>query len=198
LNDDVSVNGIIIERPLPESIDFHALTLALSPLKDVDSVTPFNMGSIVLDFGDIRPATAAACLRIMDYYGIKTQGKHVVIVGRSPSVGLPLANMLLSKGRDATVTVCHSKTNNLKRITKEADILISAIGRAHFINHEYVGQNAVIIDVGTNYTEDGLKGDVDFDSVKDIVSAITPVPGGVGPVTSAVLLENAVLLALNI
>jgi len=192
LNKDKSANGIIIERPIPNTIDFKKIIEELDPIKDIDSATSMNLGRIMQGSSKWFPATADACLRILRHYNISLSGKNIVILGRSITLGLPLANMLIQKGIDATVTICHSKTEDLKGVCRNADILITAIGKPLFVDDSFVKKDSYVIDVGINYTEKGLCGDVDYSKVKDKVKGITPVPGGVGPVTVSILLENLV------
>ncbi len=187
---DLSIHGIIVQLPLPEHIDSEKVAEYIPPLKDVDGFSPYNLGKLARGAPLFIPATPFGILKILDYYGIKVEGKHVVVVGRSNIVGKPMALSLLLKGRDATVTVCHSKTGNLKKITREADILIVASGVKKLIKREYVKRGQIVIDVGIHKEGEKWVGDVDFDEVKDIVSYITPVPGGVGPMTVAGLLAN--------
>jgi len=185
-------HGIILEEPLPKGMDTAQVRDAIPPEKDVDCATSANLGKILSSCGFFEPATPLAVLELLVFHSIDISGKNVVIVGRSRTVGLPLANMLLQKksGRNATVTVCHSGTRNLAGITRRAEILIVAIGSPSFIGREHVSEGTIVVDVGTNFYEGRLVGDVDFESVKDIAGAITPVPGGVGPVTVACLMRN--------
>ena len=174
-------------------VDKRAIIETISPIKDVDGFHPVNTGKMLSGYGELLPCTPCGILKLLDYYGIETEGKHAVVLGRSDIVGKPLAAMLLKK--NATVTVCHSKTNNIKDITKTADILISAVGKAGLITADMVKSNATVIDVGINRTENGLCGDVCFDDVKNVAAFITPVPGGVGPMTIASLMNNTVIAA---
>lgn len=194
LNEDPSINAILIQLPLPEHIDKGKVLRRIAPHKDVDGFTPLNAG--LLASGSIPsayPCTPLGIIRLLNEYKINIEGKHVVIVGRSNIVGKPLAHMLLEK--NATVTVCHSKTQNLAGITKTADILISATGQPNLITAQMVKPNAVVIDVGVSRNEEGkIAGDVDFPAVSQIAGAITPNPGGVGPMTIASLLENTLRL----
>ncbi len=186
-------HGIILEEPLPENIDPFPVREAINPAKDVDCTTAGNIGRIISGEPVFLPATPLAILEILKKYRIDTNGKRAVIVGRSRTVGLPLANMLLRKSPEgnATVTVCHSRTRDLSKITKSAEILIVAIGKPGFVNRDHVSKDAVVIDVGTNYIDGKLIGDVDHDSVEPVAGSLTPVPGGVGPVTVSCLLRNA-------
>lgn len=195
LNRDEAVSGIIVQLPLPRGIDKNRVIDAIDPKKDVDCFTPQNIGLLFAGRGLMCPCTPAAVLRILDEYGIDAEGKCCVIIGRSDIVGKPLSLMLTA--RSATVTLCHSKTRNLQEITKAADILIAAVGKPRFVTAPMVREGAVVIDVGINPTDDGLVGDVDYAAVFDKCLAITPVPGGVGVVTRAMLLNNAVIAAKN-
>jgi methylenetetrahydrofolate dehydrogenase (NADP+)/methenyltetrahydrofolate cyclohydrolase len=179
LNSDRKVHGIIIQLPIPENLDARKITKVISPSKDVDGLVS---GS------NFTPATTRGILSILDFYKINLAGKRAVVVGRSDLVGKPTALALLNK--NATVTIAHSKSKNLKQITKSAEVLVVAVGRPKFINDKYVSKGQVVIDVGINKTKNGLVGDVDFEKVKKIVRAITPVPGGVGVMTVASLFEN--------
>lgn len=190
LNEDISVNAILVQMPLPSHINSNLIIETISPLKDVDGFHPYNVGKLALNMTPYSVAcTPCGILKLLNAYNIEIKGKHVVIIGRSNIVGRPLALLLLNN--DATVTVCHSKTENLKQITQTADILISAIGKAHFINSTFIKENAVIIDVGINRDKNNkLTGDVDFNDVFEKCNFITPVPKGVGPMTIAMLLQN--------
>ena len=191
LNDDKKVNGILVQLPLPKHIDEDLIIKTISPLKDVDGFHPENVGKLSIGQDGFVSCTPSGIIELLKYYNIEAEGKHCVIIGRSNIVGKPMAMLMIRE--NATVTVCHSRTKDLKSITKQADILISAIGRPKFLTKEYIKEDAVIIDVGMNRDDNNkLCGDVDFDSVKDIVKAITPVPGGVGPMTIAMLLTNCV------
>jgi methylenetetrahydrofolate dehydrogenase (NADP+)/methenyltetrahydrofolate cyclohydrolase len=194
LNADPDVTGFIVQVPLPGTLNEKVpqIIRAIDPKKDVDGFGAYNLGKMFLskDFEHLPPATPAGIIAMMEHYKISAEGKHAVIVGRSNTVGKPLAIMLLN--RNATVTVCHSKTKNLAALTKLGDILVCAVGKLHLITKNMVKPGAVVIDVGMNRTEAGLQGDVDFEAVKDIASAITPVPGGVGPMTVAALIRNCV------
>ncbi len=204
LNFDSNIHGILVQLPLPEHISQSAVIRAISPSKDVDCFHPFNLGRMVIGEAEFLPATPAGIREMIRHYGFETAGKHVVIVGRSNIVGKPLANILIQKGEgaDATVTVVNSRTSNIGDYTRTADVLIVAIGRPCFIKADMVKEGAVVIDVGTNRISDPsakngsrLVGDVDFDAVKERVSAITPVPGGVGPMTICMLMANTVKAA---
>lgn len=187
-NNDQSVNGILVQLPLPDHIDEQVILEAISPMKDVDGFHPLNVGKLNIGQKQMIPSTPAGIMELLKANHIEIEGKHVVIVGRSNIVGKPLAHLLLEE--NATVTVAHSRTKNLKQLTKMADILVVAVGQPELITEDYVKNGAVVIDVGINRTESGLKGDVDFNSVKSKVAAITPVPGGVGPMTIAMLMNQ--------
>lgn len=193
LGADPSIHGIILQAPLPEGVEVEALAELIPSTKDIDGMNPESTGRLVKGQIAFAPATAEAVLRLLDDAQVDLAGRRVVVVGRSAVVGRPAAELLLA--RDATVTVCHSKTRDLARVTGRAEILVVAIGRAQMINSDYVADGAVVIDVGTNVDEDGaLVGDVD-PSVIDKASLLTPVPGGVGPVTTALLLLHTVQAA---
>ena len=194
LNNDDSINGILVQLPLPNHINEKAVIEAIDPLKDVDAFHEINVGKIMIGEYDLLPCTPAGIIELLNSQNIEIEGKHCVVVGRSNIVGKPMAMLLLH--RNGTVTICHSKTKNLKKICKNADILIAAVGKAKFITSDMVKKDAVVIDVGMNKDENGkLCGDVDFDNVKKIASYITPVPGGVGPMTIAMLMKNTVTAA---
>ena len=205
LNNDPAVHGILVQMPLPKQISEAAVLNALDPKKDVDGFHPINVGKLLNGDSDgFVPCTPAGCIELLVRNGIETAGKHAVIVGRSNIVGKPLAALLMQKGRggDATVTVCHSRTSNLLAVTREADLLFAAIGRPEFISGRMVKPGAVVIDVGINRIDDPTKksgsrlvGDVNFAEAVKRASAITPVPGGVGPMTIAMLLRNTVTSA---
>lgn len=197
LNADPDVDGILVQLPLPPHIDEQKIIEAIDPAKDVDCFHPENVGRILLGTPRFLPCTPAGILELLRRTGLETRGRRAVVVGRSNIVGKPLANLLMQKGTDATVTVCHSRTDRLARVTREADILVAAIGRAHFITAAMVKPGAVVIDVGINRVEDAsrprgyrLVGDVDYEAVLPVAGWITPVPGGVGPMTIAMLLQN--------
>jgi methylenetetrahydrofolate dehydrogenase (NADP+)/methenyltetrahydrofolate cyclohydrolase len=197
LNADPNVHGILVQMPLPKQIDSLAVLDAVSPLKDVDAFHPENVGLIVQGRPRFLPCTPAGVQQLLIAEGIETAGKHAVVLGRSEIVGKPMALLLMQKGKfaDATVTVCHSRTADLTAITRQADILVAAIGRANFVTADMVKPGAVVIDVGINRGESGLVGDVDYGPVSEIAGAITPVPGGVGPMTIAMLLRNTLTAA---
>jgi methylenetetrahydrofolate dehydrogenase (NADP+)/methenyltetrahydrofolate cyclohydrolase len=197
LNRDPGVHGILVQLPLPAAINSQRVLDAVAPLKDVDAFHPENVGLLVQGRPRFLPCTPHGVQQLLIRSGIETAGRHAVVVGRSEIVGKPMANMLVQRGPggDATVTVCHSRSADLPAITRQADLLIVAIGKAKFVTGEMVKPGATVIDVGINRTETGLVGDVDFDSVKEIAHAITPVPGGVGPLTIAMLLHNTIKAA---
>ena len=193
-NDDVSCNGILVQLPLPKDIPEELAINAISPQKDVDVFHPQNMGSLLAGSHSFVPCTPAGILELINSTGVSIASKRCVVVGRSNIVGKPVSVLLLQQ--DATVTIAHSKTKDLGELTKQADILVVAVGKAGLINRDMVKPGAVVIDVGMNRKEDGsLCGDVDFDGVKQTAGFITPVPGGVGPMTIAMLLKNTVLAA---
>ena len=194
LNNRKDINGILCQLPLPKHLDEKAVINAISPEKDVDAFHPVNVGKIMIGDFDFLPCTPAGVMRLIDETGVSIEGKNCVVIGRSNIVGKPMAMLLLH--RNATVTICHSKTVNLSEITSNADILVAAVGRANFVTPDMVKEGAVVIDVGMNRPADGkLCGDVDFEAVKDKCSYITPVPGGVGPMTIAMLMANTVTAA---
>ena len=191
LNDDPDVDGFIIQLPLPRHIDEQKVTEAVNPAKDVDGFHPASVGALSIGQPGFVSCTPAGIIQLLKRSGVKLDGKECVIVGRSNIVGKPMALLMLRE--NATVTVCHSHTKNLQEVTKRADILIAAIGKPKFFTREYVKEGAVVIDVGIHRNENNkLCGDVDFDDVEPIASAITPVPGGVGPMTIAMLMNNCI------
>jgi len=197
-NRDPKVHGILVQLPIPKHLDTKQVLDAVHPLKDVDCFHPENVGLIVQGRPRFRPCTPWGVQHMLEVSGIEVAGAHVIILGRSEIVGKPLANMLVQKGpaADATVTVCHSRTRNLSEITRSADILVAAIGVPQFVTAEMVRPGAVVIDVGINRLDTGkLVGDVDYEPVRQIASAITPVPGGVGPMTITMLLRNTLTAA---
>src|SRR3989344_3935632 len=199
LNRKTSIHGILVQLPLPSQIDEKLVINSILPHKDVDGFTPINLGSLVSENTILAPATARAVMHLIESTGTKIEGKNAVVVGRSNIVGKPVAMMLLEK--NATVSVCHSKTKNISEHTKKADILVVAAGKPKLITKEMVKQGAVVIDVGINRVNGKIVGDVDFENVREIAGYITPVPGGVGPITIAMLMENtlkAMELAKNI
>lgn len=194
LNNDKTVNGILVQMPLPKQIDENEIIATISPLKDVDAFHAVNVGKIMIGDFDFLPCTPAGCMELIKSTGTEIEGKNCVVVGRSNIVGKPMAMLLLHK--NGTVTICHSKTQNIKDICKNADILVAAVGRANFITADMVKEGAVVIDVGMNRLDTGkLCGDVDFAGVSEVAGYITPVPGGVGPMTIATLMKNTVMAA---
>lgn len=194
LNEDSSIHGILVQLPLPEQIDERAVIDAIDPVKDVDGFHPINAGKLLIGEEGFIPCTPYGIMKMIDWIGLDLKGKHAVVIGRSNIVGKPIGQLLLQK--DATVTYCHSKTKDLPSITKQADLLVAAVGRPKLITSEHVKEGAVVIDVGINRDENNkLCGDVDFDDVKGIASSITPVPGGVGPMTITMLMVNTLLAA---
>ncbi|MDD2573623.1 MAG: tetrahydrofolate dehydrogenase/cyclohydrolase catalytic domain-containing protein [Bacillota bacterium] len=194
INKNPEYNGIIVMRPVPDTIRWGAIEEAISPEKDVDCITIKNLSKLFKgEGGGFYPCTAKAVVDTLDHYGIKVEGKKVVVVGRSLVVGKPAAMLLLQ--RNATVTICHSKTLDLGRITSEADIIVAAAGVPHLLGANSVNRESIVLDVGINVVDGKLTGDVDFDRVEPLVSMITPVPGGVGSVTTSVLMENIVTAA---
>jgi methylenetetrahydrofolate dehydrogenase (NADP+)/methenyltetrahydrofolate cyclohydrolase len=188
LNNDTGINGILIQLPLPEHVDFERVIASVHPKKDVDGFHPFNLGLLFSGRPRFVPCTPKGIMTLLGEYRINIAGTRAVVVGRSIDVGRPMSALFTNA--DATVTLCHSKTKNLAEEIRQADILVSAIGKAHFITGEMVKHGAVVIDVGINQLNGKLVGDVDFAGVTTIASAITPVPGGVGPMTIATLMEN--------
>ncbi len=194
LNEDPKVHGILVQLPLPKHMNEFLITGSIKPSKDVDGLTPFNIGMLAYDQGMLKPCTPIGIMELLKYYSIDVKGKDVVIINRSMLVGKPLALLMLEA--DATVTICHSKTKDLIEKCKNADILVSAVGNGRFrITRDMVKDGVVVIDVATVRIDNRLRGDVEFDEVKDKVAYITPVPGGVGPMTVAMLLRNTVLAA---
>ena len=194
LNGEKDVHGILCQLPVPEHIDEEKVLNAISPDKDVDAFHPVNCGKVMTGDYTFAPCTPAGMVEMLKYYNIPIAGKHCVIIGRSNIVGKPMAMLMLKE--NATVTVCHSRTQNLAEITKQADILVAAVGRPKFVTPDMVKDGAVVLDVGINRMEDGkLCGDVDFDAVCEKTSYITPVPGGVGPMTITMLLKNTLKAA---
>lgn len=197
LNRDPAVHGILVQLPLPKGIDENRVLLAVHPLKDVDAFHPENVGRIVQGRPRFLPCTPNGVQQLLLRRNIPIAGQHVVVLGRSDIVGKPMAVMLMQRGKggDATVTVCHSRTRDLPAVLRQADILIVAIGQPKFVKAEMVKPGAVVIDVGINRTEAGLVGDVDFEAVRQVASQITPVPGGIGPLTITMLLQNTLTAA---
>ncbi len=196
LNADDDVDGILVQLPLPSHLDGEDVVARIDPAKDVDGLHPFNLGRLILGRPGLRPCTPSGVMRILAYYGIGVAGKRAVIVGRSFLVGRPLALLMSERGVDATVTTAHSRTRDLPTLTRQADILVAAVGAPGLITAEHVSPGATVIDVGINRTPDGkLVGDVAYEEVASVAGAITPVPGGVGPMTRAMLLANTVVAA---
>ncbi len=193
LNNDKTVNGILCQLPLPKGLDEKAVIEAIDPNKDVDAFHPVNVGRIMIGDYDFLPCTPAGVMEMLAYYNIDVAGKECVVIGRSNIVGKPMGMLLLHK--NGTVTISHSRTQNLANVTRRADILVAAVGKANFVTADMVKEGAVVIDVGMNRNEGKLCGDVDFDAVSPKASYITPVPGGVGPMTIAVLMQNTLTAA---
>lgn len=194
LNKDETIHGILLQSPIPKGLDINEAFRAIDPKKDVDGFNPFNVGKLCLGQDTFVSCTPFGIIKLLGEYNIEIEGKNAVVVGRSNIVGKPMMQCLLNK--NATVTVCHSKIKDLKEVTKKADILVVAIGRANFITKDMVKEGAVVVDVGINRTDDGkLCGDVEFEEVSKVASYITPVPGGVGPMTIAMLMNNIVKAA---
>ncbi|MFO0426627.1 MAG: bifunctional methylenetetrahydrofolate dehydrogenase/methenyltetrahydrofolate cyclohydrolase FolD [Planctomyces sp.] len=190
LNADATVHGILVQLPLPKHLDGTLILDAIHPSKDVDGFHPENVGLMLQGRPRFLPCTPHGVMKLLEYEKIPTAGQHAVIIGRSDIVGKPMAALLVQRGADATVTICHSRTRDIASITRQADILIAAVGIAEFVKHDMVRPGAVVIDVGINRLGDRLVGDVDTEGVAAVASAITPVPGGVGPMTIAMLLNN--------
>ena len=192
LSDDSDVDGILLQLPLPKGLDENRAINCINPDKDVDGLTPINFGRMFLGEKSFRPCTPSGIMAILDAMGCEIEGKHAVVVGRSKLVGTPVARLL--QDANATVTICHSRTKDLRRFTKEADILIAAVGKANLFDASYIKEGAYVVDVGVNRMDNGhLCGDVNFDDVKDHCTAITPVPKGVGPMTITMLLKNTLI-----
>ena len=191
LNNDSNINGILIQSPLPKKFDEEKIFSLVNYKKDVDGFTPNSVGNLFIGRPIFKPCTPSGVIKMLEYYNIDITGKHAVIIGRSNIVGKPLISLLLEK--NATVTICHSKSNNIKEITKTADIVISATGRMNMVTEDMIKEDAIVVDVGINRNSEGkLCGDVDFENVSKKCSYITPVPGGVGPMTIAMLMNNLV------
>lgn len=194
LNEKKDINGILVQLPLPKHLDDKAVIEAINPLKDVDAFHAVNVGKIMLGEYDFLPCTPAGVMEMLHYYNIEVSGKNCVVIGRSNIVGKPMGMLLLHE--NGTVTICHSRTKNLAEVCSRADILVAAVGKPKFVTADMVKEGAVVIDVGMDRDENGkLCGDVDFENVKDKCSYITPVPGGVGPMTIATLMKNTVKAA---
>jgi methylenetetrahydrofolate dehydrogenase (NADP+)/methenyltetrahydrofolate cyclohydrolase len=191
LNEDASVHGILVQLPLPKHMDSHKVIETISPAKDVDGFHVASAGALMVGQPGFWPCTPYGCLKMLDSIGYDLKGKHAVVIGRSNIVGKPMAMMLL--GRDATVTICHSRTKDLGALTRQADVVVAAVGKRNVLTGDMVKPGAVVIDVGMNRNDEGkLCGDVDFAGVKEVAGWITPVPGGVGPMTRAMLLVNTI------
>ena len=188
LNSNPNVHGILVQLPLPDQIDSEKILQAIDPKKDVDGFHPVNVGKLVVGNALLTPCTPTGIIELLDHYGIEIAGKHAVIIGRSNIVGKPVSMLLLQ--RNATITICHSRTKNLEEVTRRADILIAAVGRSHFVTENMVSEGAVVIDVGINRVDGKLTGDIEFETGSKKASYITPVPGGLGPMTIALLMEN--------
>jgi len=193
LNEDPACSGILLQRPLPNGLDDAALSALIAPDKDVDGLTPISAGRLLQGTPGLRPCTPVGVVELLDRHGVALEGAEAVIVGRSDLVGKPLAHLLLQ--RNATVTVCHSRTRDLAAVCRRADVLVAAVGVPRLLGAEHVKPGAAVIDVGMNRLPEGLCGDVDFDAVRDVAGLLTPVPGGVGPMTIAMLLRNTIVAA---
>ena len=195
LANDPNIHGILIQLPLPTQVDTHRIIDLLPPEKDVDGLSENNLGKLMRGEPGLVPCTPLGVMRILEHYEISTSGKHAVVIGRSTLVGLPQVLLLGRKGTDATVTLAHSRSGDIGEYTKSADIVVAAAGIAHLIKQEHIKPGAAVIDVGVTRTDAGIRGDVDFDAVQNVAGAITPMPGGTGPVTVACLLENTLYAA---
>jgi methylenetetrahydrofolate dehydrogenase (NADP+) / methenyltetrahydrofolate cyclohydrolase len=193
LNADPACNGILLQRPLPGGLDDAALSALIDPDKDVDGLTPVSAGRLVQNAPGLRPCTPLGVIELLDRHGVALEGADAVVVGRSDLVGKPVAHLLLQ--RNATVTICHSRTRDLPGVCRRADVLIAAVGVPRLLGADAVKPGAAVVDVGMNRTPEGLCGDLDFDAVRDVAGLLTPVPGGVGPMTIAMLLRNTVAAA---
>ena len=191
MNDDADVLGIILQRPVPDHINVRSLQSAIHPLKDIEGMNPASIGNIVHNDVALPPCTAAAAVELIHATGLNMAGLEVVMIGHSEIVGKPIAMVLMAEG--ATVTVCHHMTRSVAMHSRRADVVVVAVGRAHLVGKDMIKPGAAVIDVGINQTEDGIVGDVDTDAVVDIAGWVTPVPGGVGPVTTAILMRNAMV-----
>ena len=194
LNNDASINGILVQLPLPDHIDENKILETIRPEKDVDGFHKINVGAMVTGHANFYPCTPHGVMKLLDFYNIRIEGQHAVVIGRSNIVGKPMALMLLERG--ATVSICSSKTPDLSIFTRQADIVVAAVGRINVLDGGMIKQGAAVIDVGINRLQDGsLAGDVDYDSVRSVAGFVTPVPGGVGPMTITMLLENTIRAA---
>lgn len=196
LNKDDKIHGILIQLPLPKHMDAFRIIEAINPSKDVDGFHPINVGKVMIGEEGMKPCTPFGIMKILEYYHIDVAGKHAVILGRSNIVGKPAASLLLEK--NATVTICHSKTENLKEMLLSADILVVAVGKPQYVTADMIKNGAVVIDVGINRVDEHLVGDVDYEAVKEKASYLTPVPGGVGPMTITMLMHNTVEVAKKV
>lgn len=194
-NEDPEIHGVLVQFPLPDHLDEEEALERISPEKDADGLHPENLGRLVRGIDAARACTPWGVMAMLDHYGIDPAGKHAVVIGRSSIVGKPMSLMLLE--RNATVTICHSRTSNLPAVCRQADILVAAVGRPKMVTAEYVKPGAVVVDIGINRTDEGMVGDVDFAAVEPLASWITPVPGGVGPMTRAMLVMNTAKAALR-
>lgn len=195
LVEDSTVHGILIQLPLPSQLDTHQIIDLLPAEKDVDGLSKYNLGKLLRGEPGLVPCTPLGVMRLLEHYEITTAGKKAVVIGRSTLVGLPQVLLLSRKGIDATVTLAHSRSGDLAEITKSADIIVAAAGIAHLVTKEHVKLGATVIDVGVTRTDNGIRGDVDFEVIQSVAGAITPMPGGTGPMTVACLLENTLLAA---
>ena len=195
LNDRTDIHGILVQMPLPEGIDKEAVIDKINPHKDADGLTPVNLGNLLINREGVTPCTPTGIIRLIELTGAQIEGKHAVCIGRSPLVGKSVGMMLLN--RNATVTYCHSRTVDLAAEVQKADILVAAVGRPEFVTADMVKPGAIVIDVGINHINGRAVGDVKFEEVKEVAGFITPVPGGVGPMTRAMLLENTLKLAIG-
>jgi methylenetetrahydrofolate dehydrogenase (NADP+)/methenyltetrahydrofolate cyclohydrolase len=195
LANDPSINGILIQLPLPKQLDTHKIIDLVPPEKDVDGLSENNLGKLMRGEPGLVPCTPLGVMRILEHYQIETSGKRAVVIGRSTLVGLPQVLLLGRKGIDATVTLAHSRSGNISDLTKSADIVVAAAGIAHLVKQDHIKSGAAVIDVGVTRTDTGIRGDVDFDAVQSVAGAITPMPGGTGPMTVACLLENTLYAA---
>ncbi len=193
LNADSEVNGILVQLPMPEHFSVDKVLAAMNPLKDADGFHPENLGLLLSGRPRVKPCTPFGIMKMLEYHKIPVKGKHMVVVGRSNIVGKPMAQLALMA--DATVTICHSKTPDLKKFTKDADIVICAIGKAKFFDHSFFNKNTVVVDVGMHHIDGKTVGDVDFQDCENKVEALSPVPGGVGQMTVAMLLQNTIDMA---
>jgi len=195
LANDPAIHGILIQLPLPDHLDTHTIIDILPPEKDVDGLSKNNLGKLLRGADGLVPCTPLGVMRILEYYKIPTTGKRAVVIGRSTLVGLPQVLLLGKKGTDATVTLAHSRSGDVGELTQHADIVVAAAGIAHLVKKEHIKPGATVIDVGVTRTDDGIRGDVDFENVQSVAGAITPMPGGTGPMTVACLLENTLYAA---